>query len=240
MSTVLKRLVLFASLCAAAVVLYLNFGQSITLDRLASQEQQLREFQLQNPATVLLIAFLVYVILTGLSLPGATVLTLVYGWYFGWPVGVVLVSFASTAGATFAFLGSRYFFRDLLREKFSSRAKAFDSALAREGPFYLFTLRLIPAFPFFIINVVMGLTPLSVRTFWWVSQLGMFPATVVFVYAGASVPDLQTLADQGVAAVFTPTQMLRFFVAFALIGLLPIAFRFLLARFAPAKAWEEK
>ncbi|WP_040769634.1 TVP38/TMEM64 family protein, partial [Novipirellula maiorica] len=153
------------------------------------------------------------------------VLTLVYGWYFGFGRGLILVSFASTAGATVAFLLSRFLFRDTIQNRFGERLKSFNASLEKEGPFFLFTLRLIPAVPFFVINAVMGLTPIRTRTFWWVSQIGMLAGTAVYVYAGSSVPDLQTLADQGIGAVFTSGQLWQIGSAFVLLGLFPLIVR---------------
>ncbi len=170
-------------------------------------------------------------IVTGLSLPGATVLSLIYGWYFGWVRGMVVVSFSSTAGASLAFLLSRFLFRDLVQRRFGDRLQSFNQSLEREGPFYLFSLRLIPAVPFFIINAVMGLTPIRLRTFWWVSQLGMLPGTVVYVYAGSSVPSLQTLADKGVSAAFTPQQLTQILIAFVVLGVFPLVVRRILKLF---------
>lgn len=175
------KLILLVVFALAVVVGLTQFGDLITLDRLAQRESQLREFQTKNPYLVFSVAFLAYVCLTGLSLPGASALTLVYGWYFGLVEGLVLVSFASTAGATVAFLLSRYFLRDSIQNRFGQRLESFNEALGREGPFYLFTLRLIPAVPFFVINAVMGLTPIATRTFWWVSQVGMLPGTIVYI-----------------------------------------------------------
>ena len=177
---------------------------------------------------VFAIAFLFYVVAAGLSLPGATVLTLLYGWYFGFGAGIVLVSFSSTAGATLAFLLSRFLFRDAIQKRFGDRLVKFNESLEREGPFFLFTLRLIPAVPFFVINAVMGLTLIRTRTFWWVSQLGMLAGTVVYVYAGSRVPGLQTLADQGINAVFSPVQLTQIVVALALLGTFPLAARWMM------------
>jgi uncharacterized membrane protein YdjX (TVP38/TMEM64 family) len=159
------------------------------------RETGLREFQTNHPVLVYLMAFLIYVCVTGLSLPGAAALTLVYGWYFGLLPGVILVSFASTTGATVAFLFSRFIFRDAIRNRFAERLVKFDQALQLEGAFYLFTLRLIPIVPFFVINLVMGLTRLKIWTFWWVSQLGMLAGTIVYVYAGSTLPSLMNLTD---------------------------------------------
>lgn len=227
------KLGIFALVAIAAAVLYSQFGSYLSLASLAEQETALREFQTQHPVLVFAIAFLIYVAVTGMSLPGAAALTLMYGWYFGFAEGLFLVSFASTAGATVAFLLSRYLFRDAIMSRFGDRLTKFNESLEQEGPFYLFTLRLIPAAPFFIVNAVMGLTPLKIRTFWWVSQLGMLAGTAVFVYAGSSVPNLTTLAEKGVNAAFSPTQMMQLVAAFVLLGVFP-----LIARWA-IKFWKK-
>jgi len=219
------KLAVVVIIAATAAILYWQFGSNLSLESLAQQETQLREFQTNNPVLVYAIAFLAYVSVTGLSLPGAAALTLMYGWYFGFAKGLLLVSFASTAGATIAFLLSRYLFRDAIMNRFGDRLTKFNESLEREGPFYLFTLRLIPAFPFFVINAVMGLTPLKTRTFWWVSQIGMLAGTAVFVYAGSSVPSLAELAEKGVNAAFSPTQMTQIILAFVLLGAFPLIAR---------------
>ena len=188
----------------------------------------MRNYQAQHPVLVFAIAFLIYVTVTGLSLPGAVPLSLVYGWYFGFVKAFVLVSFASTLGATIAFLFSRYLFRDAIMSRFGDRLAKFNESLEKEGPFYLFTLRLIPAIPFFIVNAVMGLTPLKTSTFWWVSQIGMLPGTAVFVYASSSVPNLATLADKGVNAAFTPLQITQIIGAFVLLGIFPLLARWVI------------
>ena len=220
-----KKLLLLIVVAGLAIVGYLQFGDALSLESLAKQESQLRDFQQQHPVLVFAIAFTIYVAVTGLSLPGAAVLTLLYGWYFKFVPGLILVSFASTTGATLAFLLSRFLFRDFMLNRFGDRLTSFNQSLEREGPFFLFTLRLVPAVPFFVINAVMGLTPIKTRTFWWVSQLGMLAGTVVFVYAGASVPSLQRLADDGINAVFTPWQFTQIIIAFVLLGIFPLAVR---------------
>ena len=210
---------------------YLN-RDFLSMTALAERETQLKEFQQAQPVLVIGAAFIVYVLVTGLSLPGAAFMTLMMGWYFGFTRGVVLVSFASTAGATMAFLISRYLFRDAVQAKFGDRLKTFNAALEREGAFYLFSLRLIPAVPFFIINVVMGLTPIRARTYWWVSQVGMLAGTAVYCYAGSRVPDLQTLMEKGAGSVFTPSQLTQITVAFVLLGVFPIVVKKLMAFFS--------
>jgi uncharacterized membrane protein YdjX (TVP38/TMEM64 family) len=221
--------VLFVVAAAVASFLYWRFGDTLSLESLAAREAELRQFQDQHPWLVYGLAFVVYVTVTGLSLPGAAGMTLVFGWYFGLWRGLVMVSFASTAGATVAFLLSRYLFRESIQNRFGDRLASFNESLEREGAFYLFTLRLIVAVPFFVINVVMGLTPIRTRTYWWVSQLGMLPGTAVFVYAGDSVPDLETLAAKGAGGILS-TQLM---IAFLLLGLFPLAIKRIMARFRP-------
>ena len=224
---------------AVAATLFLQFGEYLRLDYLATQESQLRSFQAEHPLLVYGIAFIVYVLVTGLSLPGAAALSLVYAWYFGFVPGVVLISLASTSGATVAFLTSRFLFRDSVQSKFGERLSAFNKHLAEDGAFYLFTLRLIPLVPFFVINLVMGLTPIRVLTFWWVSQIGMLPGTAVYVYAGSRVPSLQTLAEEGAGAVFTPSQLIQITIAFALLGLFPVITKTLMGKFVRRNATDE-
>ncbi len=205
-------------------------GSELSLDRLAAREAQFKQLLGTNAPVVYVAAFVAYVAVTGLSLPGAAMMTLTFGWLFGMRDGVLLVSFASTIGATLAFLLSRYLFRDAMQRKFGDRLHRFNEALDRDGAFYLFTLRLIPAVPFFVINVVMGLTPIRVRTFWWVSQIGMLAGTCVYVYAGSSVPDLRTLAERGAAGILTP----RLIVAFVLLGLFPLFVKLVMRWFGRA------
>lgn len=212
------KLAVFGVVALVAIVGFIQLGDSLTLDNLARQETSLRTFGSDHPVFVYVVAFAIYVGVTGASLPGAAVLTLVVGWYFGVARGLVLVSFASTTGATVAFLLSRYLFRDFIQSKFGDKLAAFNENLQREGASYLFTLRLIPAVPFFVINVVMGLTPMKTWTFWWVSQLGMLAGTAVYVYAGSTFPTLAELADRGAAGIITP----QLFLAFAILGLFPI------------------
>jgi len=215
------KLVVVAGLLLTLALLYVRYGSVITLKNLARQETQLKSFAEANPLIVYGAAFLIYVAVTGLSLPGAAALSLMYAWFFDFWPAIVLISFASTLGATLAFLLSRYLLRDSLEAKFGDRLQGFNEALEREGAFYLFTLRLIPAVPFFVINLVMGLTRIRLKTYWWVSQVGMLPGTFVYVYAGNSVPSLQKLADEGIGAVFTPRQITSITIAFVLLGLFP-------------------
>lgn len=220
-----NRIWVFIGIVVAFVVGTILVRQYLDLEILAEQESRLKEFYAAQPVLTYVIAYLVYVLVTGLSIPGATVLSLIYAWFFGFTRGVVLVSFASTTGATVAFLLSRYLFRDWIQGRFGDRLKIINEAFDREGNFYLFLMRLIPAFPFFVVNAVMGLTKIKVVTFWWVSQLGMLGGTLVYVYAGSRIPDLMTLKEKGVQAVFEPSQLIQITIAFALLGVFPIIAR---------------
>ena len=207
------------------IAVFVRNREALSLDSLASQQDLLRHAVTDRPVLVFGSAFLLYVLVTGLSLPGAAVMTLVYGWLFGFWQGVLLVSFASTTGATAAFLMSRFLLRDLIQNRFRDRLITFNQALEREGAFYLFTLRLIPQIPFFLVNLVMGLTPVRTITFWWVSQLGMLPGTCIYVYAGASIGNLETLRDRGLSGILT----WQLAVAFTLLGLFPLLIRRLMS-----------
>ncbi|MGB7346443.1 MAG: TVP38/TMEM64 family protein [Pirellulaceae bacterium] len=209
-----------------------QYGDLLNLDSLAARETQLRDYQSKHPVLVFGAAFLIYVTVTGMSLPGAAPLTLAFAWYFGFWPALVMISFASTIGATIAFLLSRYLLGEWVQNKFGQRLGTFNAELDKEGAFYLFSLRLVPAVPFFVINLVMGLTQMKTWTFYWVSQIGMVLGTAVYVYAGSRVPDLNTLADEGVGAVFSSTQLTQILIAFVLLGVFPLAARKLLSHFS--------
>ncbi len=167
----------------------------LTLETLKSQQALLKAYCSSHPSTSAITYGLIYILITGLSLPGATLLTLLGGALFGLLWGTIIVSFASTLGATLAFLTARYLFRETVKTHFSKPLHAIDAGIAKEGALYLFTLRVVPAFPFFMINLVMGLTTLKVRTFYWVSQIGMLAGTLVYVNAGTQLGQLDTLSD---------------------------------------------
>lgn len=231
----------WSKLLSATVVLamvvgaYFWLGDALSLETLARQEARLLSFKEQSPGGTAIIAAFVYALLTGFNFPGATGLSLFYAWYFKFFLGLIVVSFGSTAGATISFLLSRYWFRDWIQQRWGARVAGIQEAFDREGPLYLFTLRLIPAVPFFLINPVMGLTRIRVWTFWWVSQLGMLPATVVYVYAGSTFPSLQELADQGIGRVWNWQTIL----ALVLIGTLPILIRAVVNWWRPLTASPE-
>jgi dihydrolipoamide dehydrogenase len=182
-----KLAVLVVIVAAIAAFFVFDLKQYFSIEYFQSQRAAIDAYYQANPANAIAVFFVVYVLVTGLSLPGAAILTLVAGALFGLLWGVVIVSFASTIGATLAFLASRYLLRDWVQGKFGEKLKTINEGVEREGAFYLFALRLVPAFPFFLINLVMGLTKMPTRTYFWVSQLGMLAGTIAYVYAGTQL-----------------------------------------------------
>ncbi len=219
------RALVLALVIIAVAALVFRFRDDLSLDALAACETNLRAWSDAQPVAALAIAFATYVVVTGLSLPGAAAMSVLYGWLFGFWKALVVVSFASTTGATIAFLLSRFLFGQAIQTRYGERVAAFNAAIEREGAFYLFTLRLIPQVPFFVINVVMGLTKLRTSTFWWVSQLGMLPGTIVFVLAGASVKSLREIEQRGLSSLLD----WKLITALILLGVLPLAIKRLLA-----------
>ncbi|RLS80423.1 MAG: TVP38/TMEM64 family protein [Planctomycetota bacterium] len=218
-----------------ATIAYWQLGDRLSLDYLAQRESQLRSLQQSAPGLAAVVAIGIYVVVTGLSFPGAAMLTLVFGWYFGFVQGLFIVSVGSTTGATVAFLLSRYFLRDWVQRSMQARLTGINDALEREGAFYLFTLRLIPVVPFFVVNAVMGLTRIRATTFWWVSQIGMLPGTAAYVYAGSTVPSLEVLAKEGAGKVLSWQLVLGFII----LGLFPLAVKKLVSLFASQPTTEE-
>jgi dihydrolipoamide dehydrogenase len=189
--------VLVVTVIAALVVAFfaLDLGRFFTLEYLKSQQATIAAYYQARPLLTALIYFLVYVAVTALSLPGAAVMTLGAGVIFGLVAGTVLVSFASTIGATAAFLVSRFVLRESVQAKFADSLRTVNAGIERDGPFFLFAMRLVPAFPFFVINIVMGLTPIRTWSFAWVSQLGMLAGTIVYVNAGTQIARIDSLSD---------------------------------------------
>ncbi|MFO1321171.1 MAG: FAD-dependent oxidoreductase [Burkholderiales bacterium] len=209
-----RRLVLLLVVAALFAAFFaFDGGRTLSIAAMKAQQAQFAAWQSDHPVATVAVFFVVYVVATALSFPGATVMTLVAGALFGVTAGTILVSFASTLGAVLAFLGSRFLFRDAVQARFGDRLAAFNAGVAKEGAFYLFTLRLVPVFPFFLINLAMGLTALRTWTFCWVSQLGMIPGTIAYVNAGTALGRIERVSDilsPGLAG------------AFALLGLLPL------------------
>jgi len=212
-----SRIVLLMVIATAIAAFFALDGPTyLTLDMLKSQYAVITAFRDAHRAQAIAFYGLFYIAVTGLSLPGATVLTLAGGAIFGLFWGTVIVSFASTIGATLAFLAARFLFRDAVSDRFGDRLNAVNEGIERDGAFYLFTLRLVPLFPFFVINMLMGLTALKTRTFYWVSQIGMLAGTLVYVNAGTQLGKLDSLAG-----VLSPGLI----VSFALLGVFPLLTR---------------
>lgn len=213
----MKRMAIVLSLMGLVAVFFATgLHQKLTLDGLQSSVGTLAAWRAHSPLGFAALFFLAYVGITALSLPGAAVLTLAAGALFGLARGTVLVSFASSIGALLAFLVSRYLLREYVSKRFGERLRAINDGIEREGAFYLFTLRMVPAFPFFLVNLLMGLTPMRVKTFYGVSQIGMLLGTVVYVNAGTQLAQLK-----GLTSVLSP----QLITSFAVLGLFPVAAR---------------
>ena len=195
-----KLAVLAIIVASVAAFFIFDLRQYLSIEYFERQRAAIEAYRAAHPVEAVAAFFAIYVVATALSLPGATILTLIAGAVFGLLWGVVIVSFASTLGATGAFLASRYLLRDWVQGRFGDKLKAINEGVARDGAFYLFALRLVPAFPFFAVNLLMGLTPMRTWTYMWVSQLGMFAGTVAYVYAGTQLGQFRISA--GLIAAF--------------------------------------
>lgn len=212
MTTLQLRILAIIALAIGAFFLF-DIDQWLTLERFKAEYARLIGYRDAHPLLITLAYAGIYIAVTGLSLPGATVLTLAGGALFGLVGGTLIVSFASSIGATLAFLAARFLFRDTVKSRFGDRLAAIDAGLAKDGPYYLFTLRLVPLFPFFVINLLMGLTAIKTLTFYWVSQLGMLAGTVVYVNAGTQLAKIDSLSG-----ILSPPLV----GAFVLLGLFPL------------------
>ncbi len=218
---VLKKIVLLAVIIAVIAIFRLfDLGQYLTLSYVKESQAGFMALYEEHKIVVISLYMAIYIVVTALSLPGATVLTLAGGGIFGLLAGFVIVSFASTTGAAIACVVSRYLLSGWVQNKFSDKLRAINEGVEKEGAFYLFTMRLIPAFPFFVINLVMGLTKMPIFTFYWVSQLGMIPGTIVYVNAGKELSKIESLSG-----ILSPGLI----ISFALLGLFPIVTKKLMA-----------
>ena len=200
---------------AALAVLFIIFDgkQYLSLTFLKSSRQLLQSFYIEHQLLTIAGYMLLYILVTALSLPGALIMSLGGGALFGFWLGFLLVSFASTVGATFAFLGARFLFKDAIQNRFGEKLAAINKGIEQDGAFYLFTLRLVPVFPFFIINLVMGLTPIRTAVFYLISQIGMLPGTLVYVNAGTQLGKIESASG-----ILSPGLLL----SFALLGVFPL------------------
>ena len=209
-----KKLLLFIiAITLVALFFHFDLNRLLTLEGLKDSMAQFGQWREQSPLLVIGGFFTLYVLVAALSLPGAAILTLASGALFGLAQGLVIASFASSLGALLAFLVSRYLLRDTIKAKFPERLKAIDAGVKKEGAFYLFTLRLVPVFPFFLVNLLIAVTGIKAWTFYWVSQIGMFLGTMVYVNAGTQLAEIESLSG-----ILSP----KLILSFVLLGLLPL------------------
>lgn len=198
-----------------------NCSECFSLDYLASQEGALRSFQSDHPYLLYGIVFVIYTIGFAIGLPLAALMTIIVGWFFDFIPALILASVGSSVGATLTFMTSRYFFREPMERWLGGTMEKFKRELDDGAPFYLFISRLIPQIPFVLVNLVMGLSPISLRTFFWVSLLSMLPVLIIFVWIGGSLPSLETIADKGISSVLSWQLML----GIAAMGIVPLTIR---------------
>lgn len=187
-----KNIVILLMGGAAALFFVFGVQKYLTFEYLKSSQHMFKSFYTDHRSATIALYMAIYILVTALSLPGAAIMTLAGGALFGLRVGVPVVSFASSIGATLAFLAARFLLKDYVQRRFGEKLKSVNEGIEKDGPFYLFTLRLVPLFPFFVINLVMGLTPIRTAVFYLVSQIGMLPGTFVYVNAGTQLAKLES------------------------------------------------
>ena len=226
----LKKLLILGFLTLIAFLFfYFDLGRFLSLDYLKSSQLRFQELYQQHKLLIIGGYMLVYITVAALSLPGAAVMTLAGGGFFGLVTGTIVVSFASTIGATCACFAARFILRDWVAKRFGEKLSAINAGVEKEGAFYLFSLRLIPIFPFFVINLLMGLTTMPLKTYFWVSQIGMLPATIVYVNAGKELAKIDSLSG-----IVSPSLI----ASFVVLGLFPITVKKLMERYRGGKESE--
>ncbi|MBW1791406.1 MAG: TVP38/TMEM64 family protein [Deltaproteobacteria bacterium] len=226
-NTLIKRLlIILAGIIAVALFYYFDLKQYLTLSYIKESQEYFQQLYAENSLLVISVYMAIYIAVTALSLPGAVIMTLAGGALFGLVVGTIVISFASTIGATIACAVSRYLLRDSAQGKFGDKLAAINKGIEEEGAFYLFTVRLIPVFPFFIINLLLGLTKMPLITYFWVSQLGMLPGTMVYVNAGKELAKIDSLGG-----ILSPGLI----ASFVILGLFPITVKKIMGFFRKKK-----
>jgi dihydrolipoamide dehydrogenase len=231
MSSKLKKI---SILLFIIIVFYLSqkykLSEYLNFEYLKQNKENLTKLYLSNQLQFISYYSLIYIFSTAISIPGATILTIAAGFLFGLPLGVVIVSFCSTIGASLSFLFSRYLFKDYFEKKFSSQLNSINQGIEKDGIFYLFSLRMIPAFPFFLINILMGLTSMKLVHYFFISQIGMLLGTIVYVNAGTQLSNIQSLKD-----IASPTLL----ISFSLLGILPLLTKFIISKFKQKKLYSK-
>ncbi len=212
-----KKLGLLALILTVFFIFFYFGGHKyLTFESLKQNNEALKAWANNNLILACSGFFIIYVASTALSLPGAAILTLASGLIFGFGLGTLLSSFASTIGAGLAFIATRYFLKDWVQNNFGSKIERINQGVKKEGAYYLFTLRLMPIFPFFLVNLLMGLTPIRFWTYYWVSQIAMLPGTAIYVNAGTQISEIESSKD-----IVSPALIL----SFVLLGLFPLAIK---------------
>lgn len=214
--TVKRLMIVGVVACLVASYILFDLGQFFSLEYLKESRERFQTLYAEHTVLVIGAYFLLYVTATALALPAATVITLAGGALFGFATGTIVVSFASSIGAAVAFVVARYLLRDWVQGRFGDKLEKINQGIEKDGAFYLFTLRLIPLFPFFVVNTVIALTPMRLFTYYWVSQVGMFPATLVYVNAGKELGRIDSLSG-----LLSPSLIL----SFAILGIFPLVMK---------------
>ena len=222
-----KVLILLALVLALIAFFSFDLPRFFSLASIKESQQTFDSLYRAKPVLVTLVFFSIYVVITALCMPGAAILMLVAGASFGLAWGTMVVSLASTLGATLTMLLGRYVFQSSIEKRFSAKLADVNRGIESEGAFYLFTLRMLPLIPFFALNLLMGLTKMKTWTFFWVSQLGMLAGTVAYVNAGTEIAKIDSLA-----AILSPGLL----ASFVLLGLLPLVFKKILDALKRQKA----
>ena len=222
-----RHLLILSVVCFLLSYFIFDLGRFFNLEYQKNQQVAIESWRSAQPLTAALFFFTTYIIITGLSLPGATIMSLAIGAFFGLFWGVLLVSFASSIGATLAFLTARYLFRDWVHLRFGERLQAINAGIEKDGGYYLFTLRLVPLFPYFIINLLMGLTPIRTPTYYLATQAGMLAANFVFVNAGTQLAKINSVSD-----ILSPGLI----GSFILLGFFPLVIKKIIALVTRGKA----
>ncbi len=217
-----KILIVCAIIILIALFYSFDAGKYFSLNYIKASQEQFALLYKEHKVAVMATYMGTYIVMSALSLPGAAVMTLLGGALFGFLVGTIVVSFASTIGATLACIVARFLLRDWVQEKVGGKLKVINDGVEKEGVLYLFTMRLIPVFPFWLVNLAMGLTLIPLPTFYWVSQIGMLPATMVFVFAGRELGQIKSLSG-----ILSPGLIL----AFVILGIFPIVVKKIMAHY---------
>lgn len=215
-----KILLVIIIIFVIASYFFFDLGRFLTLSFIQSQLSEIQQFRAENFGLTALLYFAAYIVITALSIPGAVIVTLLGGAIFGVLWGTLIVSFASSIGATLAFLVSRLLLRDWVQSKFGHYLGPINRGVEKDGNFYLFSIRMVPLFPFFMVNLLMGLTPISVGSFYIVSQIGMLVGTAVYVNAGSELAKITSLSG-----LVSPSVIL----SFVLLGIFPLAAKFIVS-----------